>query len=179
MWVREFAAINDEMIATDKANASPVIFIENLTGISRQIISLIFAVGVISVFSFLWLRRSLNNFTAKERELVWHYLETTALLIAGVFTFVFSSKLVWIHYLVLLIPAQIILFRPRQSKFSQVATSYFLGGLAFLLLGINSWDIWVGPHTPKTIQMTVLLGLICLFLATIISEIRTNLRDNA
>lgn len=169
MWAGEFSAMDDAIISPQLGNYSPLLAAVERTGLPPGVMALCCTLTVLLAFTLAWyliLRRLRPAGVAEAR---FYHLEVGALL-GGVPLFLLGSKLVWLHYLMLLIPLFIVLLRPSGGSWGGVLPRTVLSGCAVILLGLETWRAWLGPGTVAGFQIATILGLVCIVVATIIDQ---------
>ncbi len=98
-------------------------------------------------------RQTADSTGVKDRALEF---EEDALMVGiGCLIYLLAARLVWLHYLILVIPLVLFLLRPRSDPSRESGlppTTIFLACLALLFIGINPLTvIFTGPFAPVTI----------------------------
>lgn len=168
MWFREFSAMDDSLIAAELGNYSPSLALAQWTGLSRTTAGCGFGLIVFALFTAAWWRTSARDEEPHELYLA----EIGAILGGGILFFFFTSKLVWLHYPVLLIPLYALLLRPHDQFSWHAATRFACTGVSAMLLGFVTWQVWLGAAPVATKQIVVVVGLTLLLIATVMHELK-------
>lgn len=169
VWMKEFLAMEDALIAVELGNYSPQLALAAWTGLGRSTVALAGGVLITALFSLSWLNARRRSGGAVISPYDSYRFEAGALL-GGIILFFFISKLVWIHYLLLATPLFALLLRPSAELTSRVLARSILTGAAILLLGFKTWLVWFGSVSHGEFQAAVFLGLVFLAAAIAIDQ---------
>ncbi|HYR28017.1 MAG TPA: glycosyltransferase 87 family protein [Thermoanaerobaculia bacterium] len=148
-WLAHVRSV-DEIRSLNLGNVAPVLPLVNRFG-SRA--ALFVAALLIAITAIVLLKR-------KQRD------DDTALLVGiALLIYLLSSTLVWLHYLVLALPAGIVLLR----------TDRVLAALALTLAGLDVW-LFLGVTWETTQALVLWLGLALLFAGSLWRLARPRLR---
>ena len=99
-------------------------------------------------------------------------------LATGLLVFLVVSKLVWLHYYVLCLPALVIILRPQEANSGVVfdAIKRCVVGIALLLLALNPVLFAFKLTKPKSMALCVVIGLILLLASAAAELVRLGMR---
>jgi hypothetical protein len=179
MWSREFSSMGDVMISLNNGNHSPAQGLSEWLGISRSIIGMLLGGIVLSSISGAWFLKAKQVMPELHSSQRSYQIDITAILL-GVLLFFSASKLVWLHYQLMLTPLQAYLLRPQAVPGDSssgglsrdgsywVTTIKLLSLASIVVLGFNGWQVWLGDGTVFAHRRAVAWGLGIVFAASML-----------
>jgi hypothetical protein len=163
-WLASLKSLPDSITTIRMGNCSLNRLIADVAGL--ELGTYICMVLVALTAAFLWAGRRNRQPSAQAENLdTPRAFEEDSLMVGiGCLIYLIAARLVWLHYMILVVPVVLFLLRPREQGSLETRSSsktYLLTGLATLLIGINPFtSIFRGPFVPVII---VCIGLIMLF----------------
>lgn len=137
-WMQAARSLSESALPVEQGNVSPTLGLGSLTFALTAVITIAAAIAL------------------------WRSARSTAMLAAsvGAAIYVVTAPLVWLHYLLLVVPLGMVLL----SSASAVVKS--IGGLALTLVAADPWETILGIHTYRGEARLILFGVLALLVAT-------------
>jgi hypothetical protein len=164
-WLASLKSLPDSITTIPMGNFSLNRLIADVTGMKAGIYISLLLVALTA--AFLWANRQYRRRRSEQAmdPDVFRTFEEDSLMVGiGCLIYLIAARLVWLHYMILVVPAVLFLMRPRGEASAETKSSsltFLLTALAILLIGINPFtSIYRGPLFPVIITCA---GLIALF----------------
>ena len=167
-WLVTLKALPDDIIAVDSGNYAFARLISDWSGVNISFFLTILFAGLITLLT--WKNRRSTNEIRREREgnqgqkRALH--EDMLMVASGGLIYLLSAPLVWIHYIILVIPITLFVFRPRDSSqpvsSSEIFTQRIIPIVAIIGLSmepVRFFDI----STPVFVAISACASILLLF----------------
>jgi hypothetical protein len=158
-WLSVARAAPLAAMPVDFGNVSPSAVAEKWLGVSPRLVP--GAAAAVAMALALWHRRSAPPVAADPRA-----ADDILLIAGGCLLFLVSAPLVWQHYLILALPAVIVLLRPGYPR------RQWLAIVAYVAIAIDPYADLFGITDPARQAPIVVAGIVLLFVLVVI-EIAT------
>jgi hypothetical protein len=163
-WLASLKSLPDSITAVRMGNYSLNRLIADVAGL--EVGTYICMVLVALTAAFLWAgkRNGQPSAQAENLDSARAFEEDSLMVGIGCLIYLIAARLVWLHYMILVIPMALFLLRPREEAFLETTSrsvTYLLAALATLLIGINPLASIL--REPFVLVILLCIGLIMLF----------------